>query len=196
MKVGKKIRNKKEIKKIIEENEKQKVKTRDIKDQSYYVTDVTTLPIHEKERIDFEYERANSYVNLKEEKLEEQFKNKEGNLKKVGDFLYNYLYDNAMVSKMEVARKLHISIANVNDKISKLNFYSGYPLTIIPVCGKKNFVQAITNSEADSISWEGKKFRTIESMQHTKDKGELLMKKLRKVKNKQKQKVKIMVKQK
>jgi len=176
-----------EVKKVIKQNQKERQRESNLKFSGGFITEKITLPIEEKIRFDQEYERINSYVDLKESKLDREFNKKDSVLKKVGNFLYQKLYDFPDVAKSEVAKQLSISILNVEQKISKLNFYNKYPLTIIPVTNKKGYVQAITRDEEDALRWERRKFRTIESMSHIKDKGTLLMKKF--TRNKERKKI-------
>lgn len=194
------IRKNPEVIKVLEKNRKEEAQESNLKYQQEFVEFKSLIPVEEQELIDREFERSNSYINLKDRKIEREFnKIKSGeksNLKRVADLLYLELYEFPMVSKFKVMKKLGISMSILNDKITKLNFYSNYPLTIIPVPKKRGYIQAITKNIEDAERWERQKFRTIESMIKIKDKGSLLISKTRRNRQRKKQLVKVKVKNK
>ncbi len=183
------------VKKAIKKN-KQEKDTKDIhklnKNQTF-VKFETYLPPEEQEKIDEEYERANDYISIKERKIRKLFNDKKSNLRRLADFLYIKLYEFPMVDKKEVSKKLKMSVGSMAINISKLNFYSQYPLTIIPVYRKKDFIQAITKNEEDAGDWERRKFRTIASMDKTREKGVFIMGKLGERLAEKKQRIKVSV---
>jgi hypothetical protein len=176
-----KLKNKNQVKEI------QRLKKEDL------IKEEIIIPIYDKLKIEEEYERSNSYRELKNNLIEKKWNNKNSSLKKIGDYLYKKLYDFEYISIREVSEELRINIQSVKQSITTLNFYSKYPLTIIPVKNKKGYIQAISRNETDAIDWERRKFRTIETMSQTKEKGELLMSKFFKRKNSIKNKKVIMV---
>lgn len=172
-----KLENKKEIKDIKERNRIESRKEHQALYQEGFVRTNIVLPIEEKFKIDQEYERSNSYKELQDKKIEHRWNKKNSQLKRIGDYFYKKLYDFPDVALHEVSVTLNIKVYSIKVAIKDLNFYSKYPLTIIPVPNKAGYVQSIYYNESDSNKWERKKFRTIETMSQIKDKGEFLMNK-------------------
>jgi K+/H+ antiporter YhaU regulatory subunit KhtT len=185
---GQAVREDEEVKKIIKEN---KIEENKRKNEKYLVTEVISLPIEDKLKLEQEYERSNSYKELKDNLIEKKWHKTNSSLKKIGDYLYKKLYDYPIVSLSETSEKIGLKVNLIKQSIGDLNFWRGYPLTIIPVPKKKGYVQSILKNETDGVDWERKKSRSIDTMEQTKDKGELLMRKFFRDKPKLKEKIAI-----
>ena len=125
-----------------------------------------------KKMMDKRLEEDNNYISLRHARIHRKF-NKIGgsNLKRLGDYIWYNIYQKIELDKKEICNSLKIRMSSVTCLIGELNFYKLFPLTIVPVTGKKGFIRAITTDKGDYIKWKKRKLRTMSSMEEVYDKG-------------------------
>ena len=149
---------------------------------------VMNVPIERARSLDKRVSTDISYVKLKEQKIRNNFNNLKSNLRRVADYIYQRFEKE--VSYKEMSKAFKISVGSVKQVISELNFWSEYPLQMIPVPKKKGWIKSCLKDPEDTEKYLKRKSRTIASMEQVFNNTEIRVK----IKQKPKQKVKVKVK--
>lgn len=156
---------------------------------SWKVPFVSNIPI-EKER-EFN-EQINAELEVEREKtdrIRKTFNNLDSGLRKVADYLWVNL--NKEISYEQMGKDLNIPESSCKIHVGELNFFNGFPITMIPVPKKTGWIKSVLDNEEDYEKWDRKKLKTITSMTVVRTKAQKTIKAKRTTKKKVKQKVKI-----
>ena len=135
-------------------------------------------------------EQDTVYEELKQTSLKKTYENPKSKIRKIGDYLLMN-YSKGAISYEEISKILGISENGVKLRVTHLNFYKHFPLTMIPVPKMKGYIQSCLRSDTDYENWDLKKQRTIVSMEQVRTKAKKITK--AKENTTEKQKVKIEV---
>jgi len=140
-------------------------------------TECPIIPISSElysEEIDERYEKDKLIGGKKHKKIEKTYNNATSNIRKVADYLWNFLGKNginAISSYQEIMDDVNISEAIARISVSQLNYWEGYPFTWIPVPKKAGFIQNVLKDEDDYDKWDLKKQKTVLTMEQVKEKA-------------------------
>ena len=134
------------------------------KDQ-FQVPFVANIPVELEQELNKRVSTDVAYVKLKEEKISKTYNRKKiiTTLRKVGDFLLNNF--SKEVSYKQIADKLKTSEMVIRQCVSDLNFWSEYPLQMIPIPKKAGFIKSCLKDPEDTAKFLKKKARTIATME-------------------------------
>lgn len=146
------------------------------------------IPIEKEREIDEKVNIEMMYEKEKDERIEKTFNNPKSNLKKVANYLWNNL--NKELSYKQISRDCGMKEGNVKICITELNYFKGFPITMIPIPKKKKgeygFIQSALKNEEDYEKWDKKKMMTITSMSVVKNKAEKITSSKKRVRKQQK----------
>ena len=145
---------------------------------------VMNVPVEKERELNKRVSADISYIKLKEQKIRNRFNNPRSNLRKVADYIYQRFEKE--ISYEEISKELKISEGSVRHAVIELNFWSEYPLQMIPVPKKKGWIKSCLKDPEDTEKYLKRKSRTIASMEQVYNNTETRIK----VKQKPKQKVK------
>ncbi len=131
---------------------------------------ISKVPIEVENKINKEVERDIAYSNLRQDKFHKLFNKPNSVLRKIGDYLLMN-YQKGEISYKEIRDILGFSEDSIKLKVSELNFYKNFPLTMIPVPKRKGYIQSCLRNDTDYENWDLKKQRTIVSMEQVKYKA-------------------------
>jgi len=149
---------------------------------------ISKIPVEIENEINKDVERDVVYSDLKQKTLDRLFNNPKSPLRKVGDYLW-LNYTKGAISYDEIAKVLGMSKEVVIQRVSQLNFYNKFPLTMMPVPKMKGYIQSVLNNDTDYDNWDLKKQRTIVSMEQVRGKAKKTTRAKERTKKQQKQKV-------
>jgi len=138
-------------------------------------------------RISERVTRDVDYVTMKQERIKNTYENINiTNLRKVGDYLWSNF--SKELSIKEISRTLKIGEGSVKLLIADLNFWSEYPLKMVPIPKKAGYIQNSMKSPEITEKYLKKKARTISTMEQVYENVDLQMqvKKPKKARRKQK----------
>jgi len=146
------------------------------------------IPIEQEQEMDKKIDIEMMYEKEKDRKIEHKFNNPISNLKKIADYLWLNL--NKEISYKQIAEDLNIKEGSVKLNVAELNYFKGFPITMIPVPNKAGFIQSALQNEGDYQKWDSKKMKTITSMGVVKNKAEKITSSKKRVRVKEKIKIK------
>jgi len=149
---------------------------------------ITNIPVEKEREFDEKIKTEMFYEKERDEKIRNSFNNKNSALRKIADYLYEHL--NIQISYKQISEELKIPQSTIRFHIGDLNFFRGFPITMIPIPKKAGFIQSVLENEEDYEKWDRKKMKTITSMSVVKSKAE----KVTSSKRRKKQKIKVPVK--
>lgn len=134
------------------------------------------VPVEVANEFNEEIERDKTYISIKQIKIGKTYNNlkKVTTLRKVGDYLLTQVIQEKEISIGEIAKTLNISKNTVKIHIATLNSWNNYPLTMIPVPKKKEYIQSVLKNNVDYENWDLKKERTIATMEQVRSKAKTL----------------------
>ena len=149
---------------------------------------VVNIPIEKEQEFNTKVDLEMVYEKQRENKIETSFNNLSSRFRKVADYLWRHI--NKEVSYKQISEDLEIPEATARQYIADLNFYKGFPITMIPVPKKAGYIQSVLDNEEDYEKWDRKKMKTITSMSAVKNKAEKITSSKRRIRTKIKQKIK------
>jgi len=152
---------------------------------------ISNVPVEKEEEISSKVKSEMMYEKERERKIGVSFNNANSRIRKVADYLWSNI--NQKISYEMIAGDLDIPESTAKYCVSELNFYKGFPITMIPVPKKAGYIQSVLDNENDYEDWDRKKMKTITTMSGVKDKAEKITSSKRKVRTKVKEKEKEMI---
>jgi DNA-directed RNA polymerase specialized sigma subunit len=147
---------------------------------------LANIPIEQEREINDKVNIEMIYEREKDKRIQRHFNNPTSNLKKVADYLWTRI--NQEISYEEISEALGISEGSIRIYVSELNYFKGFPLTMIPIPKKKGYIQSVLNNEEDYQKWDKKKMMTITSMSVIKNKAEKITSSKKKARKQQTEK--------
>lgn len=145
------------------------------------------IPIEKEQEIDKKINLEMMYEKQKDKRIEKTFNNPLSNLKKIADYLWINL--NKELSYKQIAEDLGMKEDGVKINIAELNYFKGFPITMIPIPKKAGYIQSVLNNTEHYERWDKKKMMTITSMSAVKNKAETISNSKKRVRKQQKVKV-------
>lgn len=145
---------------------------------------MASIPIEKEREFDEKIETEMFYEKEREKKIQISFNNKNSALRKIADYLYEHI--NQPISYQKISKKLKIPESTIRCHVADLNFFKGFPITMIPIPKKTGFIQSVLEDEEDYENWDRKKMKTITSMTAVKKKAEKETSAKRRTRKKQK----------
>jgi len=149
---------------------------------------VANIPIEKEEEFNRKINTEMFYENDRTRKIQKRFNNKTSRLRIIADYLWEHL--NKQISYKQISEDLEIPESTTRLMVADLNFFKGFPITMMPVPKRKGFIQSVLENDADYEKWDRKKMKTITSMSAVKNKAERITESKRKQRIKIKQTVK------
>ena len=91
---------------------------------------------------------------------------------------------NQQISYKQIAKDVKITESTAKLCVADLNYFKGFPITMMPVPKKAGFIQSVLDNEMDYEKWDRKKMKTITSMSVVKNKARVITDSKRKVRKK------------
>ena len=149
---------------------------------------IANIPVDKAREFDSKIETELLYEKEREMKIQTAFNNKKSSLRKIADYLWEHL--NQQISYKQMQKDLKIPESTIRIHVSELNFFRGFPITMIPVPKKAGHIQSVLENEDHYEKWDRKKMKTITSMSAVKEKAEKITSAKKRTKKKQRIKVK------
>ncbi len=145
---------------------------------------ITTTPVDVQEVINREVKAEMFYEKEREKKIQVAFNNKNSALRSIADFLYEHL--NEEISYKQISKEFKIPISTTKICVADLNFFKGFPITMIPIPKKTGYIQSVLDNDEDYENWDRKKMKTITSMGAVRTKAGKITSSKRRFRKKQK----------
>lgn len=145
---------------------------------------IMNVPVEKEGELNKRISTDISYTKLKEQIIRKNFHNLKSNLRKVADYISLKFAEE--LSYDEMFKELGITKESIKQEVAKLNFWSEYPLQMIPVPKKKEWIKSCLKDPEDTEKYLKRKSRTIASMEQVYQNTETRIK----IKQKPKQKIK------
>ncbi|MFH1276242.1 MAG: hypothetical protein ABIH82_03950 [Candidatus Woesearchaeota archaeon] len=129
---------------------------------------IANIPVAKEMEIDKEINIEMIFEKEKMEKIRKTY-NKPTNLRKVADYLWTHL--NEKLSYKKISEETGIDKDAIKILICDLNYYNGFPITMMPVPKKPGFIQSVLDNDEDYEAWDRKKMKTIVTMTQVRGKA-------------------------
>jgi len=133
---------------------------------------IANIPVEDSMKIDKELDIETFNIIERNNKIEKKFKNKNSRLRRVFEYLSNHRGEE--ISYLQMSYDLEIPESTVRNAICDLNFYNKVAETMIPVIGKRGYIQSVLKNEEHYERWDRTKRKTITSMTIVRNKAEIL----------------------
>lgn len=133
---------------------------------------IAEIPVEKENKWNKEIETEVFYEKQREAKIRKTFNNPKSNLRRVANYIWQHLNDE--LSYPIISNDLKISEKSIKLIVSDLNFYNGFPITLIPIPKMKGYIQSVLDNEDNYEKWDRKKMKTITSMNQVKAKAEII----------------------
>jgi len=148
---------------------------------------VANVPIEKEEEFDRKIKSEMFYEREKDKKINRTFNNPKSHLRKIADYLWQNL--NKELCYKDISNDLSIPEGTVKICVADLNYYNGFPITMIPIRKKAGYIQSVLKDDEDYEKWDLKKMKTITSMSRVKDKAEKITSSKKRTRRKIKEKI-------
>ena len=133
--------------------------------EDFRVPFVSNVPVEVETEMNKRISADISYTKIKENKISKTYNNKKPTrIRMVGEYLLNNF--SKEVSYKEIQEKLKLASEGLaRMAVADLNFWSEYPLQMIPVPKKKGFIKSCLKDPLDTQKYLKSKSRTIATME-------------------------------
>ncbi len=145
---------------------------------------IANIPIEKEREFDKKVKTEMIYEQERERKIQISLNNKSSALRRIADYLYEHL--NQQIYYVRISKELKIPESTTRQQISDLNFFKGFPITMMPIPKKAGFIQSVLEDEEDYEKWDRTKMKAITSMSAVKSKAEKITSSKRRTRKKQK----------
>jgi len=160
--------------------------------KSWKIPFMANIPIEKEQEFNEKVDIELFYEKQKDMRIEKSYNNPTTHLRKVADYLWLNL--NKELSYNQISESLNIPEGTVRGCVSDLNYFNGFPITMIPIPKKTGYIQSVLKNDDHYEKWDRKKMKTITTMSRIKDKAEKITSSKKKTKHKIKQEEVIIVK--
>ncbi len=144
---------------------------------------VANIPLAKEREFEEKISEELEVEKERNERIRKTYNKPTTNLRKIADYLLLHL--NEEISYEQLGKILSMPESSCRCCVGDLNFYSGYPLTMMPIPKRPGFIQSVLSNETDYERWDRKKLKTITSMAVVRGKAEKTVKSKRRTKEKE-----------
>jgi hypothetical protein len=130
---------------------------------------IANIPVAKEMEMDEEINIEMVFEKEKMERIRKTYNKPTTNLRKVADYLWLHL--NEELSYKKISGETGIDEGAIKILICDLNYYNGFPITMIPVPKKPGFIQSVLDNDEDYETWDRKKMKTIVTMSQVRGKA-------------------------